>query len=640
MAEPGAESKEKPLPPLTRLKKEGDASPQSRRREEALAKREENLARLSQEQQEGTCTGAFAVTEAARPGALVATEPARPSTGNRIVRKRLVPPRGLPGKVAEGDAVGVPAQGLAPRPGSSMGLYGRPKRQQLREVETAATADAPPPEAAATAAAPLLPEATATGFAQQHQAQAQVGVRPSTTTGFARPKAFAIAPPSDHAAGAPRLASAFGLAGLAPDSAVASSPTAASDTRTVATSSFFARPEKAAARQKAAAEAAKKAQVDAAEAEEAKKMASATADRAASAVALANALGRAAPAEVSSKPKNASLKFSFHDVKDEEIYCVRFSPDDSLLAVSYGNGTVGINNTLTGRHTFNLNPKRGEGLTLPITGMCWRPVPASLGKELMVSVASDGGVTLWNATARKRLHDVVEEGNQLFCVDYSADASQFATAGKENVIRLYDEASMKVVRELSGGDGTHAAGHSNRVFSVKFHPIQTNLILTGSWDKKIEFWDTRVGFSVRSIHGPLVGGDSLDISGDGELIVTGAARREKQLQLWDFRSGNLLTTLPWLDETGKKDSPCMLYTTQFSKNKTSAFKKGSLMLAAGGSQPDQMKLWDLSTQRVIHEVPDLKGGCFSLDFSSDSDMIAVASGDGKVQVFLLEHKGL
>jgi len=53
-----------------------------------------------------------------------------------------------------------------------------------------------------------------------------------------------------------------------------------------------------------------------------------------------------------------------------------------------------------------------------------------------------------------------------------------------------------------------------------------------------------------------------------------------------------------------------------------------------------MKLWDLSTQRVVHEVPDLRGGCFSLDFSGDSDMIAVASGDGKVQVFILEHKGL
>ena len=56
-----------------------------------------------------------------------------------------------------------------------------------------------------------------------------------------------------------------------------------------------------------------------------------------------------------------------------------------------------------------------------------------------------------------------------------------------------------------------SAGHSNRVFSVKFHPEDPNVLLSGGWDNTIQIWDLRTGFSERSIYGPHLAGDSLDI---------------------------------------------------------------------------------------------------------------------------------
>jgi len=36
-----------------------------------------------------------------------------------------------------------------------------------------------------------------------------------------------------------------------------------------------------------------------------------------------------------------------------------------------------------------------------------------------------------------------------------------------------------------------APGHSNRIFCVKFHPNDPNVLLSGGWDTTIQIWDTR-----------------------------------------------------------------------------------------------------------------------------------------------------
>ena len=57
-------------------------------------------------------------------------------------------------------------------------------------------------------------------------------------------------------------------------------------------------------------------------------------------------------------------------------------------------------------------------------------------------------------TSGKRLHTMTEttprtgDKNQVFALDYRPDATQFVTAGKDTIVRLYDE-STKQVSETS-----------------------------------------------------------------------------------------------------------------------------------------------------------------------------------------------
>ena len=54
-------------------------------------------------------------------------------------------------------------------------------------------------------------------------------------------------------------------------------------------------------------------------------------------------------------------------------------------------------------------------------------------------------------------------------LDYTTEGLSFATAGKDNVVRIYDEETKKITNELKAVDW-HKAGHNNRLFSVKFKP--------------------------------------------------------------------------------------------------------------------------------------------------------------------------
>ena len=109
---------------------------------------------------------------------------------------------------------------------------------------------------------------------------------------------------------------------------------------------------------------------------------------------------------------------------------------------------------------------------------------------------------------------------------------------------------------------------------------------------------------MRSIFGPHICGDSLDIV--GKEVLTGSWRPDKQLELWDFESGNKVTSLqldkyilvttcrsyfyqkririkenynlltkilfswkitdiPWSASVTSGQPSCMLYAAQFSK---------------------------------------------------------------------------
>merc|ERR1719198_1398177 len=259
-----------------------------------------------------------------------------------------------------------------------------------------------------------------------------------------------------------------------------------------------------------------------------------------------------------------------------DCFCVRFSPDDQYLAASFANGAINIYNAETGKQEFVLNNVEGKGdsimaAPLPTTQLRWRPHSAqSKTKSVLISVNAefDGQILHWHIKSGKCLHTITERGNQLFCLDYFNDGSQFATAGKDRLVRVYDEATKRLVQTLQGGDQKSTAGHSNRVFSLKYHPEHPNIILSGGWDNTVQIWDTRRGHSVRSLWNCYLCGDAVDFSATGNEVLTGSWRTENALQIWDFGTGAPVENVEW--RSASSQTSCMLFAAQFSKDPTSS----------------------------------------------------------------------
>ena len=164
---------------------------------------------------------------------------------------------------------------------------------------------------------------------------------------------------------------------------------------------------------------------------------------------------------------------------------------------------------------------------MPMTQIRWRPATSmAVTKNVIISVNANGALQHWHTTSGKLLHTIYDELNQLLTVDYNPDGTQFCTGGSDCIVRVYDEQTRSLLTELEGG-GAGEPGHSNRVFCVKFDQEDPNLVISGGWDNNVKVWDIRVPNPVRSIYGPYICGDAIDLH-DGYLL-TGAYKPNKQL---------------------------------------------------------------------------------------------------------------
>ncbi|GIM15176.1 hypothetical protein Vretimale_17982 [Volvox reticuliferus] len=217
----------------------------------------------------------------------------------------------------------------------------------------------------------------------------------------------------------------------------------------------------------------------------------------------------------------------------------------------------------------------GEGV---VTSVCFRPdLRASRMQNLLLAAQGDAIVHLHVGT-RRVVHVNNEEGNRINTLAMRQDGAIFASGGSDCVVRAYDEATCSLCRTLDHGDGVTTTGHTNHVFSLAWHPDDPQVLLSGSWDNRVLVWDLRVHRSVRSISGPHICGDAVDIHPGTNLVLTGSWRSNNPLQLWDLGSSRLLTNLPWWQP---EPDGCLIYAARFGRG----LAAGTVIAGGSGTKP-------------------------------------------------------
>lgn len=182
---------------------------------------------------------------------------------------------------------------------------------------------------------------------------------------------------------------------------------------------------------------------------------------------------------------------------EHELMVVRFNQEDTMAACGYSDGFVRVFNLGTDNKIAEINS--GVREPGPVNALRWRPQNEYNNSSTPVLLVANTSGHLYQYAAKtgKEVWHAVEEGNFIMALDYHPHGTSFASAGKDNIIRIYDEETKQVTQQLNAIKW-HKQGHNNRVFSVKFKRDEPDVIVTGGWDQNV------ASVSLRSISGTSV----------------------------------------------------------------------------------------------------------------------------------------
>ncbi|XP_013405486.1 WD repeat-containing protein 38 [Lingula anatina] len=166
-------------------------------------------------------------------------------------------------------------------------------------------------------------------------------------------------------------------------------------------------------------------------------------------------------------------------------------------------------------------------------------------------------------------------------------------------------------------------GHRLRVFALKFHPYEPNIFISGGWDDTVQFWDLRQKGSTRSLFGPHICGDALDIDPVHNHILTGSWRKENTLQIWDFNNGAKIKDVP-IDHMHSS----LLYCAQWL---------GKDYMVCGGCDHNMAMVIDRGTLNVTGQVYDLPQGVYCVDSTKTGAIHKLAIGS-EHQVHIVKNE--
>ncbi|CAI2373157.1 unnamed protein product [Moneuplotes crassus] len=327
------------------------------------------------------------------------------------------------------------------------------------------------------------------------------------------------------------------------------------------------------------------------------------------------------------KVRNLTHKFTLEESK-QSITSIKFDPGNKYMAAGLCDGSIEIYNLFTGELSYELNKPDEQDMfstfleiRYPITSMRWRPQRGlSKTQNMLVTGGADGYVKYWHTTSGKLIHSFKEEGNGIYCIDYNYDGTRLVTGGVDKKIRLYDDAAKDIIHTFQDNSEDYLA-HYNRIFCVKFDPIDDRLIYSGGWDNMINVNDTREKGPVSQIIGPYLSGDTLDVY-KTQLLV-GNYNTENPLEVYDLRKLERLKSIEWKTEEGKEGGKVL--GAMFSKSDADA-------IIACGSVGNEFKIFDSSTENVIASVTGGKKPIYSIDVSESNSLIAFGTSDCLINV--------
>jgi WD40 repeat protein len=282
---------------------------------------------------------------------------------------------------------------------------------------------------------------------------------------------------------------------------------------------------------------------------------------------------------------------------------VAFSPDSTVVAAGFGDGTVHLWYTASGqsiREPLAVHTKR-------VFSVAFSPDGGTLA-----SACYDDSLILWDLeNGEPRYPPFTEHKDAILGLAFSPSGGQLATGSMDTDIILW---------ELDHGKFPNL--HSDAILSLAFSP-DNRLLATSAKDGSIRFWDAD---STAASGAPVTNLESkhsnLVFSPDGSLLAS--TGESADIHLWNVQTRNLVRVI----ETSNAD---MITAMAFSPDGSSI---------ASGDFDGLVELSEVATAYGINSLQAHSGYIFALGFSADGQVLYSASMDDDVLSWDLEQNSL
>lgn len=299
---------------------------------------------------------------------------------------------------------------------------------------------------------------------------------------------------------------------------------------------------------------------------------------------------------------------------DEYPWCLSFSPDGRILAVSEGK-SIGLWDPVSGNR---LGVLRGFPATVNCLAFSSDSKTLANGtyppeNSTNNHAVEKGVVEIWDiATAQRRAHwpvPVKAPDFSVRAIAFSPDGTMLAVAYGSHFLSPKGN-EIKVFKTRTGDEVALLKGHTDAISAVLWTPDSKTLVSASDTDR-ICFWDTAT-WRERLTVGQRVSARTLAMTADGKVLATGGGW-DSSVRLWDVPTGTEIGVLRW---SGKSFVDAL------------AFSPNGALLAS--SERRIVRLWDVANKKQITYVKGHPNAITALGFSPDGKTLACNGPDDTI----------
>ncbi|MBW4608007.1 MAG: hypothetical protein KME22_12495 [Hassallia sp. WJT32-NPBG1] len=261
------------------------------------------------------------------------------------------------------------------------------------------------------------------------------------------------------------------------------------------------------------------------------------------------------------------------------VWCVAFSPDNSIIASSGEDETIKLWDITTGQCLRTLQGHTG--------GV--RSVIFTRDGNTLISSSTDFTIRFWDIS-NGQCTKLQGHNSEVWSVALSPDNRFFASGSNDLDIKLWDLTTKCCLTTLQG--------HTDWISCVAFSP--QGLLASSSLDQTIRLWDVEKQTCIGIFKGHTHGVFKVTFVGDGNILAS--CSLDGTVRLWDVATRQCLKTLAG------------------HTNAVYAIAANSQGMLASGGDDFSMRLWDVVTGECVRTLKGRNNWVSSVAFSPSANL--------------------